>query len=85
VSETLGFETETKTWVVSDLVLKLETRLLKPESWSLSMRPETKSLSLSIKIETALTKTQGRSKKNVGHNILLIYPLLVVRFWFEKH
>ena len=50
VSETLGFETETETWVVSVLVSKLETSLLKPQSRSQFLRPQIKSLSISLTV-----------------------------------
>ena len=50
VSETLGFETGTETWVVSVPVSGLETRPLKAESQSQCLRPQIKSLRISVTV-----------------------------------
>ena len=50
VSETLGFETETETRVVSVLVSRFETTPLKTESQSQCLRPQIKSLSISLTV-----------------------------------
>ena len=50
VRKTLGFETETETWVVSVSVSRLETNPLKTESQSRCLRPQIKSLSISLTV-----------------------------------
>ena len=70
VSRTLGFETETDTWVISFSVSRLETTQLKTEFPKLqyqshSLRPEAKSLGLILKNETALVKSQSRSQQTL--------------------
>ena len=50
VGETSGFETETETWLVSISVSRHETSQLKMESQSQCLRPQIKSLSISITV-----------------------------------
>ena len=50
VSETLGFETETETRVVSVPVSSLETSPLKAESQSQFLRPQMKSISIILTV-----------------------------------
>ena len=50
VSETLGFETETETWVVSVSVSRLEISPLKAESQSKCLRLQTERLGISLTV-----------------------------------
>ena len=86
VSDTLGFETEPETRVVSVPVSSLETSPLKAESQSQCLRPQIKSLSISLtvrdqrqKVSVSVSKMKLGWKrlclglnKNVNHTSFII-------------